>query len=122
LDVRITSGGTWALDGADLGDGHLVVGQHLQQQRLEGFFALVDLVDQQHAAAWSCSIACSSGRGCRKSRLKNRSWKPGQLAERASSVSLSPIRWPIFSFRIWVYSSCLPYFHSYSALLSSSPS
>jgi hypothetical protein len=33
---------------ADLGDRHLVVGQHLEQKRLELLVAPVDLVHQQH--------------------------------------------------------------------------
>ena len=38
------------LDGADLRDGDLVVGEDLQQQGLELVVGLVNLVDQQHAA------------------------------------------------------------------------
>ena len=36
------------LDGAELRHGHLEVGQHFQQERLEGLVGAVDLVDQQH--------------------------------------------------------------------------
>src|ERR1700685_4343472 len=36
------------LDGADLGDADLEVGQHLEQERLEFVVGAVDLVDQQH--------------------------------------------------------------------------
>ena len=40
-----------SVNGADLRDRHLVVGQDLQQERLELLVRLVDLVDQQHRAA-----------------------------------------------------------------------
>ena len=36
------------LDGAELGHGDLEIGQHFQQERLEGLVGAVDLVDQQH--------------------------------------------------------------------------
>ena len=32
----------------DLGDGHLIVGQDLEEERLELLVGLIDLVDQQH--------------------------------------------------------------------------
>ena len=38
-------------DGAELGDGHLVVGQDFQEERLEGLVGPVELVDQQHRRA-----------------------------------------------------------------------
>ncbi len=37
-------------DGADLGHGHLEVGEHLEEERLELVVGPVDLVDQQHGA------------------------------------------------------------------------
>ena len=43
-DERPAYGG----DGAELGDGHLEVRQHLQQQALDLDVGLVDLVDEQH--------------------------------------------------------------------------
>ena len=44
----ITIGGCVRLDRADLGDGDLEVGQHLEQIRLERLVGAVELVDQQH--------------------------------------------------------------------------
>jgi hypothetical protein len=51
-------------DGADLGDGDLEVGQHLEQEGLELLVGAVQLVDQQHRRPRSGvgSIAWSSGR------------------------------------------------------------
>ena len=48
--------------------------------------------------------------------------KLASLPNAADNESAESISRPIFSFRICVYSSCLPYFHSYSARLSSRPS
>ena len=48
FEVRNTSGICLALDRAQLGDRHLVVGQDLEQQRLGLDLDAVDLVDQQH--------------------------------------------------------------------------
>ena len=48
FDVRNTSGICLALDRAELGDRHLVVGEDLEQQRLGLDLDAVDLVDQQH--------------------------------------------------------------------------
>ena len=53
--------------GAQLGHGHRVVGQHLEQERLELVVGPVDLVDEQHAGV--VSSAASSGRASRKRRL-----------------------------------------------------
>jgi hypothetical protein len=47
LLVRTTIGGC-APDRAQLGDGDLEVGQHLEQEGLEGLVGAVELVDQQH--------------------------------------------------------------------------
>ena len=47
LDVRITIGGRVVGEQAELGDRDLVVGQHLEQVRLELVVGAVDLVDQQ---------------------------------------------------------------------------
>ena len=44
----ITIGGCSALMRADLGDGDLEVGEHLQQIGLERLVGAVELVDQQH--------------------------------------------------------------------------
>ena len=52
FEVRNTIGGDRGLDHPDLGDRDLERRQHLQQKGLEGLVALVDLVDQQHRAAW----------------------------------------------------------------------
>ena len=38
-------------DGADLGHGDLVFGQHFEQKGFKGFVGAVDLVDQQHTRA-----------------------------------------------------------------------
>ena len=46
--MSTTIGGVAARDGAELGDGHLVGRQHLQQERLELVVGAVDLVDEQH--------------------------------------------------------------------------
>ena len=46
---------------AELGDGDREVGQHLEQERLELVVGPVDLVDEQHATAWSPAPR-SSGR------------------------------------------------------------
>ena len=39
------------LDGAELRDGHLEVGEHFEQERLERLVGAVELVDQQHRRA-----------------------------------------------------------------------
>ena len=39
------------LDGAELGDRHLEIGQHLEQEGLERLVGAVELVDQQHRRA-----------------------------------------------------------------------
>ena len=39
------------LDRAELGDRHLEVGQHFEQERLERLVGAVELVDQQHRRA-----------------------------------------------------------------------
>ena len=44
----MTTGGTDGPQGAELGDGHRVVGQDLEQERLELVVGPVDLVDEQH--------------------------------------------------------------------------
>ena len=44
------------LDGAELRDGDLKVGQHLEQERLERFIGAVELVDQQHRRAGSVGL------------------------------------------------------------------
>jgi hypothetical protein len=38
----------WRLDGAQLGDGDLEVGQDFEQVRLERFVGAIEFVDQQH--------------------------------------------------------------------------
>ena len=48
FEVSTTSGGVLGRDGADLRDGDLEVGEHLEQERLELVVGPVDLVDQQH--------------------------------------------------------------------------
>ena len=48
LDVRMTRGGLFGLDRADLRDRDLEVGQDLEQVRLELLVRPVDLVDEQH--------------------------------------------------------------------------
>ena len=47
----MTIGGCRGLDGAELRDGHLEVGQHFEQERLERLVGAVELVDQQHRRA-----------------------------------------------------------------------
>ena len=47
----ITIGGCVGLDRAELGDGDLEVGQHLEQIGLERLVGAVELVDQQHRRA-----------------------------------------------------------------------
>ena len=44
------------LHGAKFGNGDLEIGQHFQQERLEGFVGAVDLVDQQHRRACRVGI------------------------------------------------------------------
>jgi hypothetical protein len=39
------------LHGAELGDGDLVVGQRLEEKRLEGLVGAIELIDQQHRSA-----------------------------------------------------------------------
>ena len=39
------------LDGAELRDGHLEIGEHFEQERLERLVGAVELVDQQHRRA-----------------------------------------------------------------------
>ena len=48
FDVTTTIGGTDALERAELGDGDRVVGEDLEQERLELVVGPVDLVDEQH--------------------------------------------------------------------------
>ena len=48
FEVSTTRGIDSALDGAELGDADLEVGQELEQERLELLVGAVDLVDQQH--------------------------------------------------------------------------
>ncbi len=47
----MTIGGCAGLDRAELGNRHLEVGQHFEQERLEGFVGAVEFVDQQHRRA-----------------------------------------------------------------------
>jgi hypothetical protein len=56
-------------DGAQLGDGHLVLGEDLEQQRLGLDLDAVDLVDEQHHRVVG-RMASSSGRVSRKSSEK----------------------------------------------------
>ena len=51
FEVMTTIGGCCRLDGAELRDRHLEIGQHLEQERLEGLVGAVELVDQQHRRA-----------------------------------------------------------------------
>ena len=48
LDVMTTIGGSRGLDRAELGNGHLILGEHLEKVRLEGLVGAVELVDQEH--------------------------------------------------------------------------
>ena len=61
----ITTGGALARIGAELGDGDLVLGQHLEQECLERLVGAVELVDQQHRRRAVRVSACSSGRSIR---------------------------------------------------------
>ena len=71
----MTMGGSGGLDGAEFGDRHLEVGQHLQQEGLERLVGAVELVDQQHRRAAACgSSASSNGR-----LIRNRSEKMSRL-------------------------------------------
>ena len=47
LEVMTTIGRLLGADGADLRDGDLEVGEHLEQERLELLVGAVDLVDEQ---------------------------------------------------------------------------
>ena len=51
LDVSTTSGRRLGPDRAQFGDRHGVVGEHLEQERLELVVGAVDLVDEQHRRA-----------------------------------------------------------------------
>ena len=91
----------------DLRDRYLVLGQHLEQDRLQGLVRAVDLVDQQHHGLGGAT-ASSSGRGARnRSEKKTLSCAPIRSIAACRSGA-SATNWPIFSRRIWVYSSCLP--------------
>jgi hypothetical protein len=48
FDVTTTTGGTLGVEGAELGHGDRVVGEDLEQERLELVVGAVDLVDQEH--------------------------------------------------------------------------
>ena len=48
FDVMTTIGGVARADRAELGNRHLVIGQHFEQVRLERLVGAVELVDQQH--------------------------------------------------------------------------
>ena len=48
LEVSTTNGPAYGGHRAQLGDGHLEVGEHLEQQALDLDVGLVDLVDEQH--------------------------------------------------------------------------
>ena len=102
FDVSSTIGVTIALDGADLRNGDLVVGQDLQQERLEFLVRLVDLVDQQHRAAWLLQRAQQRTRLQELAREEDVA-EGVQLVERGRQrVGYAPITSPILSFRIWV--------------------
>ena len=51
FEVMTTIGGCGRLDRAELGDRDLEIGQHFEQERLEGLVGAVELVDQQHRRA-----------------------------------------------------------------------
>ena len=51
LEVTITIGGCRRLHRAELGDRHLEIGEHFQQERLERLVGAVELVDEQHRRA-----------------------------------------------------------------------
>ena len=51
FEVSTTRGTCARADRADLGHGHRVVGEHLEQERLELGVGLVDLVDEQQRRA-----------------------------------------------------------------------
>ena len=68
FDVMTTIGGVGRADRAELGNRHLVVGQHFEQIRLERLVGAVELVDQQHRrdAVVGRRAPRSSGRFSRK--------------------------------------------------------
>ena len=72
FDVMTTIGGVAARIGAELGNRHLVLGQHFEQVRLERLVGAIELVDQQHRrdAVLAATSACSSGRFSRKRGAK----------------------------------------------------
>jgi hypothetical protein len=52
-------------DGAELGDGDLEVGEHLEEEGLEALVGAVDLVDEQHRRPLARVSARRSGRSRR---------------------------------------------------------
>ena len=59
-------------DRAELGNGHLKVGQQLEQKPLELLVGAIELVDEQHRRRPPvCSSACSSGRLIRNASLNS---------------------------------------------------
>ena len=80
VDLARAVGGTGhrdvlGADGADLGDGHLEVGEELEEERFQLLIGAVDLVDEEDGSAFvMASIACSSGR-LRRNSSEKRSWR-----------------------------------------------
>ena len=89
-------------DGSDLGDGHLEVREHLEQEGLELGIRLVHLVHEQQRSASSDVIAFISGRGTMKlSEKKTLSSCPTRSA--ASRSVFAPAMASVKrSLRIWV--------------------
>ena len=92
---------------ADLRHRYLILGEHLEQDRLQGLVRAVDLVDQQHHGIGRADGFEQRARG------EEAFGEEGALLlrdplDRGMQVGVSPSNWPIFSRRIWVYRSCLP--------------
>ena len=57
-----------AADGAEFGNGQLVLGQHLEQEGVEGLVGAVELVDQQHRRARPASAPAAAAARSASSR------------------------------------------------------
>ncbi len=91
----------------DLRHRYLILGEHLEQDRLQGLVRAVHLVDQQHHG-----IGRTDGFE-QRARGEEALGEEGTLLlrdplDRGMQVGGVPSSWPIFSRRSWVYRSCLP--------------
>ena len=75
--------------GSELGDGHLPLGEDLEQERLELGVGAVDLVDQHDDGGLARRARAGSGRSTRNRRLKNAASAPA-IRSAASAMDAAP--------------------------------